>query len=89
VTPADRTVQTAPSDAAAAAAGPERALATHLAARPRGLTLVIGAGNGAAQLAAAFGRLWEGPLEGVAVTRYGHACPTAGIRVPEAAHPGA
>ena len=37
---------------------------------------MIGAGKGAAQLAAAFERLWDGPLEGVVVTRYGYGCPT-------------
>ncbi|WP_206682618.1 glycerate kinase type-2 family protein [Gemmobacter straminiformis] len=64
-----------------------RALAAHLPERPKGRTIVIGAGKGAAQLAAAFERLWQGPLEGVVVTRYGYACPTARIRVLEAAHP--
>nr|WP_194308535.1 glycerate kinase [Gemmobacter straminiformis] len=72
---------------AVAAADPMRALAAHLPERPKGRTIVIGAGKGAAQLAAAFERLWQGPLEGVVVTRYGYACPTARIRVLEAAHP--
>lgn len=49
--------------------------------------MVIGAGKGAAQLAAAFERLWPGPLEGVAVTRRGYACPTERIKVLKAAHP--
>ncbi|GLR51754.1 TtuD3 hydroxypyruvate reductase [Shinella yambaruensis] len=40
-----------------------------------------------AQLAAAFERLWDGPLEGVVVTRYGYAAPCRRIRVLEAAHP--
>jgi len=74
-------------DAAVAAADPERALAAHLPARPKGRTVVVGAGKGAAQLAAAFERLWGAPVEGVVVTRYGYACATRRIRVLEAAHP--
>lgn len=74
-------------DAAVGAADPERALATHLPARPKGRTVVIGAGKGAAQLAAAFEALWGGPLVGVVVTRYGYGCATQRIRVLEAAHP--
>lgn len=73
--------------AAVAAADPRRALAVTLPERPKGRTVVIGAGKGAAQLAAAFEDLWDGPLEGVVVTRYGYACPTRQIRVLEAAHP--
>lgn len=73
--------------AAVAAADPERALAAHLPKPPKGRTIVIGAGKGAAQLAAAFEKLWHGPLEGVVVTRYGFGCPTKHIKVIEAAHP--
>jgi hydroxypyruvate reductase len=78
---------TALFDAAVAAADPERALAVHLPARPKGKTVVVGAGKGAAQLAAAFERLWDGPSQGVVVTRYGYGCATNHIRVIEAAHP--
>ncbi len=74
-------------DAAVAAADPKRALVPHLPERPKGRTIVIGAGKGAAQLAAAFEDLWDGPLEGVVVTRYGYACATRSLRVMEAAHP--
>lgn len=73
--------------AAVQAADPVTALRRHLPARPAGRTIVVGAGKGAAQLAAAFERLWDGPLEGVVVTRYGYGCPTTRIRVLEAAHP--
>ncbi len=72
---------------AVAAADPEKALAAHLPQRPRGRTVVVGAGKGAAQLAAAFERLWGAPVEGVIVTRYGYGCATSHIRVLEAAHP--
>ena len=83
----DRALLTSLFDAAVAAANPLRALQSHLPARPRGRTVVVGAGKGAAQLAAAFENLWDGPLQGVVVTRYGYACPTRLIRVMEAAHP--
>jgi glycerate 2-kinase len=83
----DRAFLTALFDAAVTAADPERALAAHLPARPKGKTVVIGAGKGAAQLAAAFEQLWEGPLQGLVVTRYGYGCPTRKVRVMEAAHP--
>ncbi|SET27265.1 glycerate kinase type-2 family protein [Oceanicella actignis] len=74
--------------AAVAAADPERALAAHLPAPPRGRAVVVGAGKGAAQMAAALERLWQGPpLEGAVVTRYGHGCATRRIEVLEAAHP--
>ena len=87
MTPEDRAFLAGLFDAAVAAADPARALAAHLPEPPRGRTVVIGAGKGAAQLAAAFEALWDGPLQGVIVTRYGYACPTRAIRVIEAAHP--
>jgi glycerate 2-kinase len=73
--------------AAVAAADPEKVLAANLPARPKGRTIVIGAGKGAAQMARAFERLWEGQLSGVVVTRYGYAVPCERIEVLEAAHP--
>ncbi|MEM9061467.1 MAG: glycerate kinase [Pseudomonadota bacterium] len=72
---------------AVAAADPKEALRHALPDRPAGRTIVIGAGKGAAQLAAAFEELWDAPLEGCVVTRYGYACPTREIEVLEAAHP--
>ncbi|QUJ75884.1 glycerate kinase [Sulfitobacter albidus] len=82
-----RAFLTALFDAAVTAADARAALAPNLPERPRGRTVVVGAGKGAAQLAAAFEDLWEGPVEGVVVTRYGYACATQSIRVMEAAHP--
>ncbi|MEM7058977.1 MAG: glycerate kinase [Pseudomonadota bacterium] len=73
--------------AAVNAADPEKALVGHLPDPPRGKTIVIGAGKGAAQLVAAFEKLWAGPLSGVVVTRYGYACETQHIDVLEASHP--
>ncbi|MQX36208.1 glycerate kinase type-2 family protein [Roseospira navarrensis] len=69
------------------AALPTQVLKAHLPARPRGRTIVIGAGKGAAQLAQAFESLWDGPLEGVVVTRTGYAVPCERLRVLEASHP--
>lgn len=74
-------------NAAVAAADPARALAAHMPKPPKGRTIVIGAGKGSAQLAAAFEQLWQGPLEGVVVTRYGFGCPTQRIKVMHASHP--
>jgi hydroxypyruvate reductase len=74
-------------DAAIAAADPKLALAAHLPAKPKGRTIVIGAGKGAAQLAAAFEELWGEPVEGTVITRYGYACETQHVTVLEAAHP--
>jgi hydroxypyruvate reductase len=83
----DRKFLTRLFQAAVTAADPEAALRAHLPARPKGRTVVIGAGKGAAHLAAAFERLWQGPLTGVVVTRHGYGHECRQIRVLEAAHP--
>jgi hydroxypyruvate reductase len=72
---------------AIAAAQPERTLGRFLPERPRGRTLVVGAGKAAAAMAAAVEAAWDGPLEGLVVTRYGHSTPTRRIEVIEASHP--
>lgn len=74
-------------ESAVKAADPLEAMKSRLPDRPKGRTVVIGAGKGAAQMAAAFEELWNAPLEGVVVTRYGYAAPTRTIRVLEASHP--
>ena len=53
----------------------------------KGRTLVIGAGKGAAAMAEAVERSWQGPLSGLVVTRYGHGADTRHIEVVEASHP--
>ena len=73
--------------AAVAAADPNLTIARFLPERPKGRTIVIGAGKGSAQMAAAFEKAWEGPLEGLVVTRYGYGAPCERIEVVEAAHP--
>lgn len=84
MTPEDRAFVTALFDAAVQAANPMQVLRAHLPQRPTGRVVVIGAGKGVAQLAAAFATLWTGPLEGVVVTRYGYGCPTQrwGLNIP-------
>jgi glycerate 2-kinase len=73
--------------AAVAAADPERTIRNFLPAKPGGRTIVIGAGKGSAQMARAFEKAWDGPLEGVVVTRYGYATACERIEILEAAHP--
>lgn len=82
-----RSFLTALFNKAVEAADPERAILPFLPDRPKGRTVVIGAGKGSAQLAAALEKHWDGPLEGVVVTRYGYGCPTTRIAVFESAHP--
>jgi glycerate 2-kinase len=72
---------------ALAAAEPHRALARHLPDPVAGRTLVLGAGKAAAAMARAFEQLWPGPLDGLVVTRYGHAVACERIEIVEAAHP--
>ncbi|MGB3023051.1 MAG: glycerate-2-kinase family protein, partial [Methyloceanibacter sp.] len=73
--------------AAVDAAQPALCLPPHLPAPPRGRTIVIGAGKASGAMAKAVEDNWQGPLEGLVVTRYGHRLPTTKIEVIEAAHP--
>ncbi|MBL8581263.1 MAG: DUF4147 domain-containing protein, partial [Rhizobiaceae bacterium] len=82
-----KTFLTSIFDAAVRAADPERTIRNHLPAKPRGRTIVIGAGKGSAQMARAFEKAWDGPLEGLVVTRYGYGAACERIEVIEAAHP--
>lgn len=74
-------------DAAVAAADPNLTIARHLPPKPKGRTIVIGFGKGAAQMAQAFESVWDGPYEGLIVTRYGYGASTRNLDVVEAAHP--
>ncbi|ABC90589.1 hydroxypyruvate reductase protein [Rhizobium etli CFN 42] len=74
-------------DAAVRAADPLTGIKSHLPEKPKGRTVVIGAGKGAAQMARALESAWEGPIEGLVVTRYGYGCETRFIEIIEAAHP--
>ena len=55
--------------------------------RPKGRTIVVGAGKASAAMAKAVEEHWPGPLEGLVVTRYGHGVPCRRIEIVEAAHP--
>ncbi|PDT29945.1 glycerate kinase [Rhizobium sp. L9] len=74
-------------DAAVRAADPLTGIKSHLPEKPKGRTVVIGAGKGAAQMARALESAWAGPIEGLVVTRYGYGCETRFIEIIEAAHP--
>lgn len=74
-------------DAAIAAAQPDRCIPPFLPARPKGRLIVLGAGKASAAMARAVERHWNEPLEGLVVTRYGHAVPAERIEIVEAAHP--
>ncbi|WP_416347082.1 glycerate kinase type-2 family protein [Devosia sp.] len=72
---------------AVAEAQPARGIARHLPEKPKGRTLVIGAGKASAQMARAFEAAWEGPLTGLVVTRYGYGQACERIEIVEASHP--
>jgi hydroxypyruvate reductase len=74
-------------DAALQAVDPLQSVPRHLPPRPRGRTVVVGAGKAAARMALALEQSWDGPLSGLVVTRYGHGEPCRHIEVVEAGHP--
>lgn len=74
-------------DTAIAAAQPDARMAEHLPPRPRGRTVVVGAGKASAAMARALDTAWDGPLEGLVIVPYGHDVDCARIEVVQAAHP--
>jgi hydroxypyruvate reductase len=74
-------------DAAVAAASPMARIPGLLPERPKGRTIVVGAGKASAEMARAVESAWDGPLEGLVVTRDGHAAPCRWIEIVEASHP--
>ena len=82
-----KTFLTSIFNAAVAAADPERTIRDHLPAKPKGRTIVIGAGKAAATMARTLEQHWAGPLQGLVITRYGYAVPCERIEVVEASHP--
>jgi len=75
-------------DKAVAAAQPDRAVAHHLPQRPKGRTIVVGAGKASAQMARAFEQSWDAPIDdSLVVTRYGYGAACERIEIVEAAHP--
>lgn len=73
--------------AAIETAQPALRVPSYLPRPPRGRTLVVGAGKASAAMARAVEDNWHGPLEGLVVTRYGHAVRCERIEIVEAAHP--
>ncbi len=74
-------------DAALKAADPLASVPPCLPAPPKGRTVLVGAGKASALMAQAIERAWDGPLEGLVVTRYGHAVPCDTVEIVEASHP--
>src|SRR5260370_10026729 len=74
-------------DAALAAADPAQAIAPHIPAPVGGRTVVVGVGKASAAMARAFEATWPGLLDGIVVTRHGHAVPCERIKIVEASHP--
>lgn len=73
--------------AAVSAADPATITPRFLPAPPQGRLVVLGAGKAAASMAKAVEDHWSGPIEGLVVTRYGHAVACKSIEVVEANHP--
>ena len=69
------------------AALPSLCVPAHLPPKPKGRTVIIGAGKASGAMAKALEDAWDGPLEGLVVTRYGYRLPTDRLEVVEAAHP--
>jgi hydroxypyruvate reductase len=74
-------------DAAIASAQPAICVPPHLPRRPKGRTIVVGAGKASAAMARAVEDAWDGPLEGLVVTQYGYRVPCDRIEIAEASHP--
>ncbi len=75
-------------DAAVSAAQPQTNMPLFLPPVPaKGRLVVLGAGKASAAMARAAEKHYGRPLEGLVVTRYGHAVPCEGIEIVEAAHP--
>ncbi|MGH1481905.1 MAG: glycerate kinase type-2 family protein [Geminicoccales bacterium] len=74
-------------DAAIDAADPAKLIKAYLPEKPKGRTIVLGAGKAAASMARAIEDHADGPIEGLVVTRYGHSVECQHIDVVEASHP--
>ena len=55
--------------------------------KPKGKLIVLGAGKAGASMAREFEKAYDGPLEGLVITRYGHHTKTKFIKIIEASHP--
>lgn len=73
--------------AAVSAADPAGCVVEHLPEKPRGRTIVVGAGKASAAMAAAVEQAWDAPLEGLVITPYDHGVFCERVEIVEAAHP--
>jgi glycerate 2-kinase len=74
-------------DAAVKAASPDVTVPAFMPKPPKGRTIVVGAGKASAAMAKAFEQNYKAPIEGLIVTRYGHAVKCDRVEIVEAAHP--
>ena len=74
-------------EAAVDAATPSRLIKSYLPAKPKGRTIVLGAGKASAAMAREVDEHMPGEVTGLIVTRYGHAVSCDHIEVVEASHP--
>tara|TARA_B100000686_G_scaffold353179_1_gene457764 strand:- start:1407 stop:2687 length:1281 start_codon:yes stop_codon:yes gene_type:complete len=79
-------------DSAVKCASPKLSVAQHLPSRPKGRTIIVGAGKAAAAMVQAVEAEWAavgkaGELGGLVITRYGHSLETQWVEVVEASHP--
>jgi glycerate 2-kinase len=68
-------------------ASPTKCVPRFLPSPPKGRTVVVGAGKAGAAMASAVEAHWDGPLDGLVITRDGHSVPCRRIEVVEASHP--
>ena len=68
-------------------AQPRYCLPGHLPPPAKGRNVVLGAGKASAEMAKVLENHWQGPLEGLVVTRYGHRVACETIEILEAGHP--
>src|SRR3954447_12969084 len=88
VTKPPRDLLRAMFDAAVSSAMPAEVVPAHLPPPPANRVVVIGAGKASAAMARAVEDAGPGtPLDGLVITRYGHAVPCRRIEIVEAAHP--
>ncbi len=73
--------------AAIDAAQPALCLPPHLPQKPKGRLIVLGAGKASAAMAKAVEDNYDGPLEGLVVTRHGYEVSCKHIEIVQAAHP--
>ena len=68
-------------------AQPRYCLPPHLPPPAKGRNVVLGAGKASAEMAKVLEDHWQGPLEGLVVTRYGHRVDCDQVEILEAGHP--